>query len=407
MRKFTTRKSFLSPDLCDWNGSRVRPKGKIRIWDETLRDGMQQVGVFLTKEKRVALARKLDEVGVSFIDAGMPMVSREEVLAVRAVNREHLNAKVMCAVRTLKADVDSALDADCSSISTFVSCSLPRLTRDYKKSIEELSEDVVEVIEYSKDHGLEVAFVSEDTTRSHPHNIKILHEGAEKAGADMHIISDTVGSATPEGIRNLFRFLRTLKIKHPFAFHGHNDLGLAVINAIAASEEGCHIQHTTVLGMGERAGNTPFEELIINLHLRGWNHRIKLGKMQELAALVSRAYGIPILLNRPIVGENAYRHDSGIHVSGIMACGVEIYSAFHPETVGRHAEVVLGKGCGASNILYHRPTLDKETAALVAQRVKEKSYERGKRGKRAMVELRELDGIIKNAKRETKKRKSK
>ena len=399
MKKFQTKKSFLSRDLCDWNVYGVKPSRKIEIWDETLRDGMQEVGVFLGKEKRIAIARKLDEIGVSYIDAGMPVVSREEIEAVKAVNRLGLQAKIMCAVRTLKSDIDCALQADCSSISAFVSCSLPRLKRDYKKSIETLSRDVCDVIEYGKEHGLEIAFVTEDTTRSFPHSIKMLHESAEEARADMHIISDTVGSATPEGIHNLFRFLGTIKIKKPLAFHGHNDLGLAVVNSLAAAEEGCLIHHTTVLGIGERAGNTSFEELVVNFHLRGWKHCIRLEKMQELSILISRSYGIPIPQNRPIVGENAYRHDSGIHVSGILACGVEIYSAFHPEMVGRYPEVTLGKGCGAANIIYHRPTIDKETAALVAQKVKEESYKRGKKGKKAMVELEELDGIIEKVKK--------
>ncbi|MFQ6088088.1 MAG: LeuA family protein [Candidatus Methanofastidiosia archaeon] len=404
MEKFQPEASNLDPDLCNWNvlkTDRKLKKHRIEVWDETLRDGIQQVGVYVSIEDRVRIAEMLDEIGVLHIDAGLPMVSNYEFEAFKRVNELGLKAKVNAAVRTVRDDIDVALKADAKAVSAFVGSSAPRLKKDFKKSAQDLTDEVSDIITYCKEHGLYTIFVTEDTTRAKPEDLKLMYQSAEEAGADMHILSDTVGSMWPEGARNLVRFMREeVKLKKPLSWHGHNDLGLGVATTLASIEEGVVVPHTTCLGFGERSGNVPLEQLVLNLEVRGWEHGIDLKRIQKLAHLVSRAYKIPIPLNSPVVGENAHRHDSGIHVAGIMSCGEEIYSPYLPGLVGREIEIVLGKGCGAANVLFHRPELEKELALKVAFKIKEISLERGKKGEKAFILPQELDSVIEEVRSE-------
>ncbi|MDD5959763.1 homocitrate synthase family protein [Methanobrevibacter wolinii] len=320
----------------------------IVIYDTTLRDGEQTPGVCFNKEEKLAIAHKLDELRIPQIEAGFPRVSEREKDTVKSICNEGLDAQIICLARTKKEDIDAALDADVDGIITFMGASDLHLEHKLHFTREQALNTCMKSIEYAKDHGLFVAFSAEDATRADLDFLKRLYKKAEGYGVDRVHVADTVGAATPQGIEYLIKELKK-DINVDIAMHCHNDFGLAVINSIAGLLAGASGVSVTANGIGERAGNASLEELTMALKiLYGKDLGFKTKHIKELSDLVSKATGLPVPYNKPIVGKNIFRHESGIHVDAVIEEPLT-YEPYVPELVGQKRQIVLGKhsGCRA------------------------------------------------------------
>ena len=296
----------------------------ITIYDTTLRDGEQTPGVCFSLDDKLEIARKLDQLRIHQIEAGFPIVSDRESAAVKAIANEGLDAEIICLARTKKGDIDRALDCDVDGIITFMGTSDIHLEHKMHIKRQEALNICMKSIEYAKDHGLFVAFSAEDATRTDLDFLKRVYSKAESYGADR--VTDV-----------------------QIAMHCHNDFGLAVINSIYGLLAGGSAVSTTVNGIGERAGNASLEELIMSLKLLyGKDLGFKTKYIQELSELVSKKTGLEIPYNKPIVGRNVFRHESGIHVDAVIEEPLT-YEPYLPELVGQRRQLVLGKhsGCRA------------------------------------------------------------
>ena len=338
----------------------------ITIYDTTLRDGEQTPGVCFSLDEKLEIARKLDQFKIHQIEAGFPIVSEKERESIKTIANEGLDATILGLTRTKTEDIDAALDCDVDGIITFVGTSDIHL--DHKMHI--TRQDAINLsetaVEYAKDHGLFVAFSAEDATRTDIEFLKRIYGKAQECGADRVHIADTTGAITPQGIDYLVKEL-VKDIDIDIAVHLHNDFGLAVINSIVGVLAGAKAVSTTVNGIGERAGNASLEELIMAMKiLYGKDYGFKTKYIKELSDLVSKASGLPIPYNKPVVGNNVFRHESGIHVDAVIEEPL-CYEPYLPELVGQKRQLVLGKhsGCRAVRAKLNECELDVSNDELI------------------------------------------
>ena len=322
---------------------------KINIFDTTLRDGEQAPGVALTVDEKIRIAQKLDDLGVDVIEVGFPAVSDGERESAKAIRDLNTNAKVSALARVVESDIDAILDCDLSYAHLFIGTS--PLHRDYKlkKSKTEIIDQAVKAVLYAKDHGLTVEFSAEDATRTELSYLIEFYRAIEDAGVDVANVPDTVGILTPVTTRHLIRTIRK-KINIPISLHFHNDFGLAVANSIIGVEEGGSQVHCTVNGIGERAGNTALEEIVVSLKLAyGANVGVDTTQLFNISNFVGSMTNIKLPPQKPIVGDNVFTHESGIHVDGILK-NVETYEPIPPELVGHRRKIAIGKHTGRASI---------------------------------------------------------
>ena len=320
---------------------------EIYIFDTTLRDGEQTPGVALTVDDKIQIAQKLDSLGVDKIEVGFPASSPGELISSKKIRSLDLDSTVVGLARTVKSDIDSVLDADLDYIHTFIGTS--PLHRDYKlkMSKQTIISTAVEAVEYAKDHGLTVEFSAEDATRTEKNYLFDVYSAVVDAGADFLNVPDTVGILTPTFTKELFTFIKK-SFKTPISVHFHNDLGLATANTLTAIECGVNQAHVTVNGIGERTGNTSLEEIAVILSVAyKINLNIDTYQLYGLSDFVGRLTGVKMPINKPIVGENAFTHESGIHVQGILN-NASTYEPISPEIVGHTRKIVLGKHTGSN-----------------------------------------------------------
>jgi len=330
------------------NSKDLKFPDNITIYDTTLRDGEQTPGVCLRTPEKVKIAKKLDELRVHQIEAGFPVVSNEEKRSIKAIVNEDLDADILVLSRAKKEDIDTALDCDVDGIITFMGTSDLHLKHKLKMTQEEILNICMGSIEHANDHGLFVAFSAEDATRTDLDFLKKLYKKAENYGADRVHIADTVGAISPQGIDYLVRELRSY-LKTEIALHCHNDFGMALTNSISGLLAGANAVSTTVNGIGERAGNTSLEEIVMTLKIiYGVDLGFNIGVFYELSKLVEKLTNMKIPENKPIVGRNVFRHESGIHVDAVLEEPLT-YEPFLPELIGHQRRIVLGKhsGCRA------------------------------------------------------------
>ena len=352
----------------------------ITIYDTTLRDGEQTPGVCFGFEEKLEIARKLDQFRINQIEAGFPIVSERERETVKAIAGEGLDAEILALTRTKPEDIDAAIDCGVDGIITFIGTSDIHLDHKMHIGRQEAVNLSEKAIEYAKDHGLFVAFSAEDATRTDIEFLKRIYGIAEECGADRVHIADTTGAITPDGIRYLVREL-VKDINIDIALHCHNDFGLAVINSITGLLAGAKGISTTVNGIGERAGNASLEELIMALKiLYGKDLGFKTKYIKELSSLVSKHSGLEVPYNKPVVGNNVFRHESGIHVDAVIEEPL-CYEPYVPELVGQKRQLVLGKhsGCRAVRAKLSECELEVSDDELIeiVKKVK-KSREEGK-----------------------------
>ncbi|MFI5419619.1 MAG: LeuA family protein, partial [Nitrososphaerales archaeon] len=295
------------------------------------------------------IARKLDEVGVHRIEAGMPVVSQDDFDAVKEIAHLGLDAKVVSFSRLVKEDIDAALKCDVEGIICEGPVGVPKL-KQFSWTNDEVINRAVDAIDYAKKHGLWTAFFGVDGTRSdYAFYSKLLKEVSEKAHPDSFVLVDTFGCASPEGFGKFVREIRA-EVREPLEVHTHNDFGLGVAVALAGLQNGASVVHTSINGIGERAGNASFEDLAVSLKfLYGQPVRFDFVKFKELSSLVQKDTRFPLAPNKPVVGDRVFTREAGISIAGWMKYNLGSES-YLPELVGNQHGVLLGKKSGTHSI---------------------------------------------------------
>jgi isopropylmalate/homocitrate/citramalate synthase len=330
---------------------------RILFADCTLRDGEQAPGVFFTLEEKLAIAEQLDAAGVDIIDAGMPSVSKEERAILTALCARKLRARIAATVRALRTDIDLAIDCGVTEVFLFMPVSPQHLQRKFGIDLPRAQQRIEDAVEYALARRMRVHFVAEDAVRAAPGQLAHVFDRVAELGAASAIICDTVGVMTPQTIEAYVHTLRAaMRRSLVLGIHCHNDYGLATANTLAAVAAGCTLVTSTVNGLGERAGNAVFEEVVCALgDLYGAEHGIDKMALPRLSDAVARASGMFIVPTRPVVGSNVFRHESGVHVDGMLK-DPSTYESISPQPLGKSHEFVLGKhsGTGLVDLLLSR-----------------------------------------------------
>lgn len=341
---------------------------KIHIWDETLRGGEQSPGVVFDAEDKVELAKLMDEMGVAVIDAGFPMMSEGEKEAIRELIGLDLDAEVGATVRCNKEDIDTAVELGVEDLYIFSTTSKFHLHYKNDMTEKECRDNVLETIEYAEELGLNYDFISEDTTRSNIKFVKELLSDVRERGTRRIIICDTASSITPGSMYNFTREVVGSVGGDEWGVHCHNDFGLAVANTVAAIRAGVNYPTLTVNSLGDSSGNPAMEEVImIAEKLLNVNTGVDTTYLYELCKMVEKKSGLYLSPQKPISGFNSYRHESDVHVSGILS-HTDSYEPISPEEVGREREFVLGKHSGPT---YVKNLLESEDISLSDEKIEE------------------------------------
>jgi 2-isopropylmalate synthase len=334
---------------------------QVRIFDTTLRDGEQSPGASMDESAKVRLAIQLDRLGVDVIEAGFPIASNQEFEGVRRVAEAVKHAQVAALARALDKDIDTACAALQSAarpvLHTFIATSDIHLEHKLRMSRDQVLEAAGRAVARAKGLVPVVEFSAEDATRSDWDYLVAVTKVVIAAGADVVNLPDTVGYTTPDEIREMFRYvIKNVpgSNKVVFSTHNHNDLGLAVANALAAVEGGARQIECTINGIGERAGNTSLEEVVMAMRTRqdkyAFDCRVVSEELVPSSTLLSKVTGLAIPFNKPIVGRNAFAHESGIHQHGMIA-NAQTYEIMTPESVGRkRSDLILSKHSGKAGL---------------------------------------------------------
>ena len=359
----------------DWNEAGERwekPPFDVQFDDETLRDGLQSPSVKSPSiERKIELLHLMDRLGIDTADIGLPGAGPHVVSDVTRLAQEIVKAKLKiaanCAARTMIRDIEPVVEVAQKTglpieVCTFIGSS------PIRQYAENWTEDTMlrhtrEAVTYAVTNGLTVMYVTEDTVRAKPSTLRALFLTAIECGARRLCLCDTVGHATPTGAANIVRFaaqvVRESGADVGLDWHGHSDRGLAVINTIAAIRAGATRVHGCALGIGERVGNTPMDQLLVNLKLLGWIDN-DLAALPEYCKKTSEGTGVPIPVNYPVVGADAFRTGTGVHAAAVIKAfrkgdhwlADRVYSGVPAEMVGRHQEIEVGPMSGESNVVY-------------------------------------------------------
>jgi 2-isopropylmalate synthase len=360
----------LDPLVYDWNDSdaerwRVR---RVQILDETLRDGLQSPSARNPSlDQKLEGLRRMAALGVSAVNLGLPSISAaaqtETLQMLKLIAEERLPLLPVCAGRTLAGDVEPIIELSQRSgmaieVSVFVGASAIRW-RAEGWDLERVSRLTREAVSLGAGAGLPVTFVTEDTTRTPPETLRRLFELAIEQGATRLCLCDTVGAASADGVRRLVGFARELAPAHVrLDWHGHDDRGLALANAVSAAEAGVDRVHATALGVGERVGNTPLELLVANLALLA-GREPEAAQLRDYAEHFAAALGHAIPENHPLVGANAFRTATGVHAAAIVKALVKdqaladrVYSLVPVSRFSNGHDIRIGYMSGTSNVVH-------------------------------------------------------
>ena len=354
--------------------------GRIRIFDTTLRDGEQSPGCSMNLAEKLTLAKQLARLGVDTIEAGFAIASEGDFEAVRAIAREVRDTQIASLARTSREDIEragAALEpAAAPRIHTFIATSDIHLEHKLRMGREQVLEEVARAVRHAREYCDDVEFSAEDATRSDWDYLVQVFRCAVDAGARTLNVPDTVGYTTPVEYHELIRYLRANipgSENIVFSLHCHNDLGLAVANSLAAVQAGARQVECTVNGIGERAGNTAMEEVVMALKTRpevfdGLDTNVNAREIYPTSRLLSSIIGVPVQPNKAIVGDNAFAHEAGIHQHGVLQNALT-YEIMTPQSIGRPSnELVLGKHSGRAALRNRLQEMGYELGAEELQR---------------------------------------
>jgi 2-isopropylmalate synthase len=332
-------------------------KDRVVIFDTTLRDGEQSPGATMTHEEKLEVAELLDQMGVDIIEAGFPIASEGDFLAVHDIAKRTKKAVVCGLSRAAFKDIDRCAEAikpaKRSRIHTFISTSPVHMKHKLQKEPHEVYEMVIAQVTRARNHTDDVEWSSEDGTRTDFDFLCRCVEAAIKAGATTINIPDTVGYTVPDEYYTLFKSVRERvpnSDKAVFSVHCHDDLGMSVANSLAGVRAGARQIECTINGIGERAGNTALEEVVMAMRVRNdvlpyWTN-VDATMLTRASKLVAAATSFPVQYNKAIVGRNAFAHESGIHQDGMLK-HAQTYEIMTPESVGvKQTSLVMGKHSG-------------------------------------------------------------
>ena len=321
----------------------------VKFYDTTLRDGEQSVGVVLTPQQKLEIARGLDSLGIGRIEAGFPRVSADDAEAFGMIAKAGLKAEIWGFGRAVKADIDELLRLGAHATVIETPTSAIKL-KAYGLTVEEAQRRAADAIGYARKNGVRVAFFTVDGTRTDLNVLRSFYKNALEAGAEEVVVVDTIGACGPEAVEFLVRQVREwVGPSVPVHFHGHNDFGLATACAVAAVRGGAAWIQGTINGMGERAGNADLGEVAMALSgLYGVPVEMNLKKIREVSALVRKAAGHQLEPWKPVVGENLFMRESGAVASQFHI--PEAIEPFSADLVGATRAIVLGKKSGIDSI---------------------------------------------------------
>ncbi len=353
----------------------------VRFYDTTLRDGEQTVGVVFSPQQKLEIAKKLDELGVSRIEAGFPKVSKEDGEAISMILRAGLkHSQVWGFARATRGDVDELVRLGLQAAVIEVPISEIKL-KAYGISRDEAVRRATEAIGYASEHGIRVAFFGVDGTRADLEFLRRVYSAALEAGAQEVVVVDTIGACTPEAVEFLVRWMSEwIGPDIPIHWHGHNDFGLGTAAAIAAVRGGASWIQGTINGMGERAGNTDIAEVALALKcLYDVPVEMNLERIREVSEVVCRAGKYQLEAWKPLIGDNLFLRESGAVATQFhMPQAIEPYAA---ELVGAHRGIVLGKKSGLDSIRLKAEELGvdvpESNRATILELVKRKAIEKG------------------------------
>lgn len=328
----------------------------IQVHDVTLRDGEQQAGLAFNYDDKIRIAEGLAEAGVHRIEAGMPVVSKDDARVVSDLAKRNLGPKIYSFARCMVDDVKRAVDSGVGGVIMEVPASPHLIEKGYRWELDRAIDLSIESTKFAHDNGLEVVFFPIDFTRS---DMVWVCDLIERVGKEGHMdglaLVDTMGATSVHAMQF---FVRTMKARFPdtpLEAHFHMDFGMGVANTLMALAEGVEVIQSTVLGIGERAGNVPMEETVMALlTMYNIDIGIKTEKLKPLADLVAEISGVLVPKNRPVVGDDLFKVESGIIATWLINCGYEDQTEvmpFRPSLVGqKEPEVVMGKGSGIDSV---------------------------------------------------------
>jgi 2-isopropylmalate synthase len=342
----------------------------IRILDSTLREGEQHPGVAFTIKQRIQIAWMLDSFGVDQIEIS-PVVSHDHFEATKTIIKQDLRADILAHVRAIKSDVDVAIDTGATWIATYMGISDIHLSAKLRISREEAKIRALEVADYIKSHGLKSRFTMEDASRTDPNFLIEMCMEMNSRGIERISIPDTVGIMRPHGMYNLVRMVcENIDLsRSSIDVHCHNDVGLALANALAGCEAGADQIHTTIDGLGERTGIPSLAETAVALTLiYKVPNNFRLHLLRDLSRTISEYTEIPTPESKPIVGDSAYKHKAGTHLAAILR-NPSAYEILEPKIVGNRRKIVFGELAGKNGAAYLLSLLGLETSKAEAEKM--------------------------------------
>lgn len=394
-RPWITDCAYISPWAYEANEGTNLPE-RITVYDVTLRDGEQYPGLVFTKEDKIRLAEALDDLGISRLEAGMPAVSQDDFEAVQGISKR-VTANVVVFCRGMRSDVDLAMDAGAWGVIVELPSNETLIQKGYNWQKSDVIKKAIDTCNYAKKKGLHTTFFLVDSSGADPEFLKsIVQEVTSQTDIDSLTAVDTFGRLHPCGTAGFVRKL-TEWARVPIEIHVHNDFGLGTANSLAAVEAGAEVVHTNMLGLGERSGGTPTEEIAVALEfLYGIDTGINLKKLSEVAAVFQEVSGIKMPGHKPVVGRNSFSYEAGIAAMfsyRLFKEGLPLGTVpYLPELVGGEFGIVLGKKAGKYNVLWHLERTGREASEEaireIVDRVKAKAIEN-----RRMIADDEFDAI--------------
>jgi isopropylmalate/homocitrate/citramalate synthase len=363
--------------IYDWNvhqgSGYLKPAHRLELDDETLRDGLQSPSVTIPPVRdRIRILHLIDALGIDTADIGLPgaggRVKQDTLELAMEIVKSRLKVTPNCAARTLEVDVLPIVEIQQKAGIPVEAClfigssPIRRFAEDW--TLEQMLEHTRKSVGLATREGVPVMYVTEDTTRAHPEDLRRLYLTAIECGAKRVCLADTVGHATPNGVFQLVTWVKRLlrearRDDVKIDFHGHMDRGLGVWNAVSAFMAGANRVHGTAIGIGERVGNAPMDQILVNLKLMGWIEN-DLSKLHEYCRVVSEAVGVPIPNNYPVIGSDAFETATGVHASAVIKAmrksdrwlADRVYSGVPASWVGREQSIRVGPLSGRSNVSF-------------------------------------------------------